>query len=254
MSTLTPPPRATPPSQTPRESFLPPEPPAPIIAREGWPIVAIFALVTAILGVGITWLAGWPGYVAGGIGSVLTLWCIWFFRDPLRRTPAMPGAVISPADGVVCQVTPAKPPPDLGLSDETTTGMTRIAIFMNVFNVHVNRSPEAATVAKISYRPGKFLTASLDKASEDNERCGLVLRTAEGVLLPCVQIAGLVARRIVCKVKEGDSLRRGQRYGLIRFGSRVDVYIPAGASPRVTVGERTVAGETILAVLNAPKS
>jgi phosphatidylserine decarboxylase len=193
---------------------------------------------------------GWPGYVAGGIGSILTLWCIWFFRDPQRLTPAVPGAVISPADGVVCQVTPAKPPVDLGLSEAATAGMTRVAIFMNVFNVHVNRSPVAATVARISYRPGKFLTASLDKASDDNERCALLLRTHDGIDIACVQIAGLVARRIICKAKEGATLRPGQRYGLIRFGSRVDVYLPAGATPRVAVGDRTVAGETILATLS----
>ena len=137
------------------------------------------------------------------------------------------------------------------MSPEAAANTTRIAIFMNVLNVHVNRSPIDARIARVAYHPGQFLTASLDKASEANERCGLLLRPASGPDIACVQIAGLVARRIVCRVREGNTLRAGQRYGLIRFGSRLDVYLPAGVVPRVKVGDRTVAGETILAVLPA---
>jgi phosphatidylserine decarboxylase len=206
-------------------------------------------LITAALAFGLHFLYAPLGYAAGAIGAILTLWCLWFFRDPARDVPQIPGVVVSPADGVVCQVSHAKPPPDLSLAEGPTTGMTRVSVFMNVFNVHVNRAPCDCTVTKIAYHPGKFFNASLDKASEHNERNSLAIRTADGTVLACVQIAGLVARRIICKVREGDRLRAGQRYGLIRFGSRVDVYLPAGVQPRVSVGNRMVAGETIIAVL-----
>jgi phosphatidylserine decarboxylase len=225
------------------------EPGTPIIAREGWPIVATFAAVTAVVWLGLYFLVGPWSHIWGAIGVLLTLWCIWFFRDPQRHTPTIPGVVVSPADGVVCQIVQAKPPPDLGVPDAAASGLTRVSVFMNVFNVHVNRSPVEGVVEKIAYHPGTFLNASLDKASENNERNSLIFRTEDGTAIPCVQIAGLVARRIICKVREGDRRRAGQRYGLIRFGSRVDVYLPAGVQPRVSVGNRMVAGETIIAVL-----
>lgn len=230
--------------------------PAPIIAREGWPIVAGFALGSLLIsGLAAAFLPrlGTLGVViAGVIGVVvwaLTLWCIWFFRDPQRRIPGAHAdklPVISPADGVVCAVLKTPPPTELGISDSEASGMTRVSVFMNVFNVHVNRAPMAGTIEKIHYRPGKFFNASFDKASEHNERTGMVLQLADGRRMVAVQIAGLIARRIVCRVKEGKVLRAGERYGLIRFGSRVDVYLPAGEEPVVKVGDKTVAGETVL--------
>lgn len=230
-------------------SHLEPGPGVPIIAREGWVIVASFALITVLLWVGMIWLVGWAGHIVGAVGVAFTLWSIWFFRDPVRRIPSIPGVVVSPADGAICFVGPTSPPPELGLDDAHASGMTRISVFMNVFNVHVNRSPTDCSVARVAYSPGKFFNASLDKASAHNERCALLLRLGDGRNLACVQIAGLIARRIVCKVAEGDSLGAGQRFGLIRFGSRVDVYLPAGVLPRVKRGDRAVAGETIFALL-----
>lgn len=224
--------------------------PSPIIAPEGLPIVAAFLVGSGVLSALALWLLGPWGWSVVGVTGLLTLWCIWFFRDPKR---ALPGPVdgktpvISPADGVICFVGPCVPPSELGMTEEETRGMVRVSVFMNVFNVHVNRAPLAGTVVKTAYRPGKFFNASFDKASEHNERHGLVIRTTEGVKLACVQIAGLVARRIVCRVKEGDVLAAGQRYGLIRFGSRVDVYLPAGIDPLVRKGEKSVAGETVFA-------
>lgn len=227
--------------------------PASAIAPEGVPIVIVFAIVS----IGLIWLANWLFDAAGAsivgiVTGLLCLWCLWFFRDPQRKIPVRRSGkdlVISPADGVICFVGPTSPPPELGLSAGETQGMTRVSVFMNVFNVHVNRSPIAATIVKSSYRPGKFFNASFDKASEHNERHSLVLKLADGRTMVCVQIAGLIARRIVCRVKEGVRLATGQRYGLIRFGSRVDVYLPAGITPLVKVGDRSVAGETIFAEL-----
>lgn len=227
-----------------------PDKPAPIIAPEGLPIVVGFVVAGAILGyLAILWL-GVIGCVVAGAAALLCLWCIWFFRDPRRSIPGPVDGrtpVISPADGVVCFVGPGAPPEELGLSAEQTRGMTRVSVFMNVFNVHVNRSPVASVVEKTAYRPGKFFNASLDKASEHNERHALVLRMRDGRMLVCVQIAGLIARRIVCRVKQGAQLDAGERYGLIRFGSRVDVYLPAGIEPQVKQGDPSVAGETIFA-------
>jgi phosphatidylserine decarboxylase len=205
-----------------------------------------------VLTLGTTFLHPVIGAVVGFITVALTVWCVWFFRDPARRIPASaPGTVkvISPADGVVCMVQAAIPPPELGLSDEDKRGLTRVSVFMNVFNVHVNRSPVAGTVEKTAYHPGKFFNASFDKASELNERMSLLVRTADGRGIVCVQIAGLIARRIVCRVKEGTRLQPGERYGLIRFGSRVDVYLPRGVESAVKVGDKSVAGETVLAVI-----
>jgi len=206
------------------------------IHREGHKWVIIFAAVTAVLFM-IWQPLGW-------IGCILTLWCLYFFRDPDRVTPQRGKLVISPADGVVNLITEASPPPELGLGDMTRT---RVTIFMNVFNCHVNRAPVAGKIKRIAYRPGLFLNASLDKASDDNERNSLVIEREDGSEIVVVQIAGLVARRIVCDVKEGDELKAGERYGIIRFGSRLDVYLPEGAIPLVALGQTAIAGETVLA-------
>jgi phosphatidylserine decarboxylase len=236
-------------------SSAPVDLPAPAIAREGWPIVAAFVIGAAVLTAGASFIPPAPvvGVVVGFVTVALTVWCVWFFRDPKRRIPAPTTgqmSVISPADGVVCMVQPAIPPEELVLGEDDKRGLTRVSVFMNVFNVHVNRSPVPALVEKTAYHPGKFFNASLDKASEHNERMSLLLRMADGRAIVCVQIAGLIARRIVCRVKEGTRLSVGERYGLIRFGSRVDVYLPRGVQPSVKVGDKSVAGETALAVIN----
>jgi phosphatidylserine decarboxylase len=205
---------------------------------EGIKFVAIFAAVTVGLFL-ITPFLGW-------IGVGLTIWCYYFFRDPERYPPDRDGLIVSPADGIVSLIEPAVPPAELGMDD---TPLTRVSVFMNVFNCHVNRTPMAGEVLAVSYRPGKFFNASLDKASVDNERNSLRLRLKTGQELAVVQIAGLVARRIVCFVKQGDNLQTGERFGLIRFGSRLDVYLPPGVAPLVSVGQTMVAGETVLAEL-----
>jgi phosphatidylserine decarboxylase len=209
------------------------------VHKEGWRFVAIFAAVTALL----FWLKLAP---IAWIGVVATLWCAYFFRDPERTTPLGETLVISPADGRVSAIESVIPPPELDLPREK---MTRISIFMNVFDVHINRAPLNARIVKLSYVPGMFLNAELDKASEDNERQALTLETQQGVKLGVVQIAGLIARRIVKFVSEGDKLEAGQRFGLIRFGSRVDVYLPEDVAPLACLGQRAVAGETVLADL-----
>ena len=206
--------------------------------REGYRFVAVFAAATAVL----FWLAEPLGW----IGVCLTVWCYYFFRDPPRVTPLRDGLVISPADGVVSMIGPAIPPEELGLGP---AALTRISVFMNVFNCHVNRLPIAGTIIKVAYRPGKFLNASLDKASVDNERNALAIRLPDGRDYAVVQIAGLVARRIVCDVKAGQTLRTGERFGMIRFGSRLDVYLPAGVQPLIALGQSALAGETVLADL-----
>ena len=208
----------------------------PRIHPEGWPFVALFAAAALLL--------GWIWTPLGWIGGAATLWCATFFRDPNRVTPVRDGLVVSPADGLVCYVGPATPPRELEMKAET---VTKISVFMSVFDVHINRSPLDGEVAHVAYVPGKFLNASLDKASEDNERLGMRLTLADGTEVGVVQIAGLVARRIKCFAKVGEKLLTGQRFGLIRFGSRVDVYVPTHVVPLVTLGQRTVAGETVLA-------
>jgi phosphatidylserine decarboxylase len=205
---------------------------------EGRKFVAIFAAITLVL------FMLWD--VLGWMGVGLTVWCYYFFRDPERVTPQRPGLIVSPADGIVSLIEPAVPPAELGLPD---TPLTRVSVFMSVFNCHVNRAPVAGKVRAVAYRPGKFLNASLDKASADNERNGIVIEMEGGRLLPVVQIAGLVARRIVCFVDKGGALSRGERFGLIRFGSRLDVYLPDGVVPQVRVGQTMVAGETVMAEL-----
>ena len=209
------------------------------IHRAGWPFIAGFAVVTLVFGYFSTFLF-W-------IGLILTAWCAYFFRDPVRITPLDDRMVISPADGVVSSVSSAVPPRELGLGSEP---MTRISVFMNVFSVHVNRSPVRGTVTSIQHTPGKFLSADLDKASEENERNALVIDSPNGTI-GVVQIAGLVARRILCWAEPGAAVGAGERFGLIRFGSRVDVYLPPDAAPRVAMGQTAVAGETVLAEFSA---
>ena len=209
------------------------------IHREGWPFVAGFAAVTVVLGFFSTNLF-W-------IGAILTAWCAYFFRDPERVTPVDDALVVSPADGIVSAVGPAVPPRELGLGP---TEMTRISVFMNVFSCHVNRSPVRGRIVAVEHRPGKFLNAELDKASAENERNGLVIDSPHG-RIAAVQIAGLVARRILCWTDAGSDISTGDRFGLIRFGSRVDVYLPAGAVAKVAVGQTAVAGETVIAEFGA---
>ncbi len=212
----------------------------PPIHPEGYPFIGGFALASLVL--------FWLWTPLGWIGTVLTVWCALFFRDPVRVTPSRKGVVVSPADGRVSLITNAVPPAELGLGD---VPLPRVSIFMSVFNCHVNRSPVAGRIERIAYRPGKFINAELDKASEDNERNALVISSAEG-RIGVVQIAGLVARRIVSFVREGQVLAAGERFGLIRFGSRLDVFLPAGTQPLVAIGQTAVAGETVLADLGAP--
>lgn len=206
--------------------------------KEGRKFVAIFAAITVLLGFiwePLFWL-----------GAGATVWCYYFFRNPVRMVPQQEGLVISPADGVVSLIEEVVPPADMGLGDAP---LTRVSVFMNVFNCHVNRAPIAGKVTNVVYHHGKFLNASLDKASVHNERNSVTLETPSGARIGVVQIAGLVARRIVCFVKEGDSVEAGFRFGLIRFGSRLDVYLPQGITPQVAVGQTAVGGETILADL-----
>jgi phosphatidylserine decarboxylase len=210
------------------------------IHRAGWPFIGLFAGATVVLGMVFQPL--------GAVGVVLTLWCIYFFRDPDRVTPDRDGLIISPADGVVQMIDSAAPPEELGMGSEPRR---RVAVFMNVFDVHVNRMPADGTVAALRYRPGKFVNASLDKASEFNERQGVRLAMADGRDLAVVQIAGLIARRILCDIAEGQTVKAGQRFGMIRFGSRVDVYLPTGVEPLVVTGQRSIAGETVLADIRA---
>lgn len=183
---------------------------------------------------------------AGVLGGIATAWCAWFFREPRRSTPTRSGVAVAPADGTVAHVEPAVPPAELGLE---TRPMTRVSVFLTVFDVHVQRVPADGEVTAVHYRPGAFLSADLDKASEDNERNAVLVRTDEGHDLAVVQIAGLVARRIVCSIAESDRVTAGETYGLIRFGSRVDLYVPGDATIRVEPGQRTIGGETVLAEL-----
>jgi phosphatidylserine decarboxylase len=209
------------------------------IHPEGYPFIGGFALASLVL--------FWLWTPLGWLGVVATAWCAYFFRDPVRVTPVREGLVVAPADGRISRVTSAAPPPELGLSDRP---LPRISIFMSVFDCHVNRSPMAGRIERMVYRPGVFLNADLDKASEDNERNALIVAGGR-FRLGVVQIAGLVARRIVRFVQEGQTVAAGDRIGLIRFGSRVDVYLPEGARPLVAEGQTALAGETVLADLTA---
>jgi phosphatidylserine decarboxylase len=209
----------------------------PPIHPEGYPFIGTFALASLVL--------FWIWTPLGWIGTVLTVWCTLFFRDPVRVTPQGEGIVVAPADGRVARVTNALPPAEMGLG---ALPLPRVSIFMSVFDCHINRSPAAGRIEQIVYRAGKFVNAELDKASEDNERNALVITTG-GVRIGVVQIAGLVARRIVSWVREGQTLAAGERFGMIRFGSRLDVYLPEGVKPLVAEGQVAIAGETILADL-----
>ena len=206
------------------------------IHRAGWPFVALFVVIT----VGLWWLAEPLGW----LGVILTLWCIYFFRDPERVTPTREGLIISPADGTVHVIDDAIPPPELGMGGQPRP---RVAIFMNALNVHVNRIPCNGKITGVHYRPGKFLNASLDKASEDNERQSIRLMLDDGQEIAFVQIAGLIARRILCDLREEQTVHTGERFGMIRFGSRVEVFLPMGVNPLVSVGQTSIAGETVLA-------
>lgn len=210
------------------------------IHRAGWPFIALFA-AAAIVMAAFSQLLGFAG-------AVLTMWCVYFFRDPDRVTPERDGLIISPADGVVQMIDQAAPPKELGMGEGLRS---RVAVFMNVFDVHVNRIPLGGTITALHYRPGKFLNASLDKASELNERQSLRLTMEDGRDMAFVQIAGLIARRILCDVAEGQTVKTGERFGMIRFGSRVDIYLPEGVEPLIAVGQRSVAGETVFADIRA---
>lgn len=209
----------------------------------GWMFIAIFALVSLFLSLFTSFFI-WVGLIA-------TTWCIYFFRNPQRITPIREGLIISPADGIIQSISEVIPPSELELGDGTRT---RISIFMNVFNVHVNRIPITGSINKIHYKSGEFFNASLDKASEQNEQNLIKITTPENVEIGVVQIAGLVARRILCDLTEGQPVKTGETFGIIRFGSRVDVYLPLDIEALVIVGQVAIGGETILADLNSNES
>ena len=210
------------------------------VAPEGRPFIAIAVVIALVL--------LYLGPVPGAAGIALAGWVAYFFRDPPRVVPAREGLVVSPADGIVVSVTEAVPPADLGLGAEP---LTRISVFLNVFDVHVNRTPVAGTVERVAYYTGLFVNASLDKASTGNERNGVTLLLDDGRRVGVVQIAGLIARRIVCHLREGDRVATGERFGLIRFGSRTDLYLPKGVAPLVALGQRMIGGETVMADLRS---
>jgi phosphatidylserine decarboxylase len=204
----------------------------------GYPFIGGFALASLIL--------FWVWSPLGWLGTVATLWCVYFFRDPERVSPTRAGILVAPADGRVSRIADALPPKELELGERP---LMRISIFMSVFDCHVNRSPLAGRVERVVYKEGAFISADLDKASESNERNAFVIAAANGDRIAVVQIAGLVARRIVPFARAGDTLASGQRIGMIRFGSRVDVYLPVGTRPLVSVGQTAIAGETVIAEL-----
>ncbi len=212
------------------------------IHKDGYKFIAAFAVGALVL----AWISGPLGW----LGAVATAWCVYFFRDPERVPPEGESLVIAPADGRISAIEVVAAPRELDLDGEKRT---RISIFLSVFDVHINRSPIAGRITKIVYVPGKFLNAELDKASEENERQCLTLEGVSGARIGCVQIAGLVARRIVTFVQQGDTLAAGERFGLIRFGSRTDVYLPPGCDPLVKVGQTAIGGETVLADFGSDK-
>jgi phosphatidylserine decarboxylase len=215
-------------------SFVAPHP-------DGYKFIGLAAALTAG-----AYMIDWP--LVAIIMAVITAWVIYFFRDPDRIAPLREGLVISAADGQISSIERVKPPAELGLGDAERV---RISTFLSIFDVHVNRAPIAGRIKRRVYVPGTFLNAALDKASEENERCGLVLETPQGVEIAVVQIAGLIARRIVTFTGEGESVGIGQRFGLIRFGSRVDIYLPPGRTALVSVGQRAIGGETVFADLKS---
>lgn len=206
----------------------------------GWMFIAIFAIASLLLAM----LSGFLGW----LGLIATAWCAYFFRNPLRVTPMREGLLVSPADGLVQTISKCVPPVELDLG---SAERTRISIFLNVFNVHVNRIPIEGSVSKLHYHHGKFFNANLDKASEENERQAIKITTPDDLTIGVVQIAGMVARRILCELKEGQSVKTGEYFGLIRFGSRVDIYLPPDISPMVIAGQTTIGGETVLADLKS---
>ena len=210
------------------------------IAREGWPFIAIFILVSLVLYVVYAPL-GW-------VGLVLTLWCIYFFRNPDRVTPEREGLLISPADGIVQMIAEVAPPRELDMGTEP---VVRVSVFMNVFDCHVNRIPCDGRVGRLVYVPGQFLNASFDKASEENERQMIRIDLETGAFVGAVQIAGLVARRIICYLEDDQTVLAGERFGLIRFGSRVDVYLPPNTVSQVIIGQKCISGETVIADLKS---
>jgi len=216
---------------------------AKIIHREGYIFIIIFAVITFVLG-SFSTTFGW-------IGTISTLWCAYFFRNPERVTPVNDNFIISPADGIVQAIKEVTPPSELGLGDDE---MIRISIFLNVFNVHINRVPATGRILQLHYHPGKFFNASLEKASIHNERQSVLMETVNGVKIAFVQIAGLIARRIVCDLEESQTVKAGQRYGLIRFGSRTDIYLPLKTAILVSEGQTCVGGETVLADMDLSKS
>ncbi|GJM02303.1 MAG: phosphatidylserine decarboxylase proenzyme [Rhodomicrobium sp.] len=210
------------------------------VHRDGHKFVAIGAIATLLLF--LLWAPlGW-------IAAIITLWIVYFFRDPERVTQTREGLVIAPADGRITAIEEVMPPKELALGDEP---LVRVSTFLSIFDVHIQRAPVAGDVKEVAYTPGLFLNAVLDKASEDNERNGIVIETPKGDKIGVVQIAGLIARRILCFVKAGEQLGVGERYGLIRFGSRVDVYLPKGKTALVSVGQKAIGGETVFADLRS---
>jgi phosphatidylserine decarboxylase len=206
--------------------------------RAGRPFIA-GAVAIGVLGLFVgPWLTG--------LGIAAALFCWFFFRNPDRVAPPIPGALLAPADGRITAIEMVPPPPELGMGAEPRW---RIATFLSVLNVHVNRMPAAGRIGRIAYHAGKFLNAASDKASEENERNAIALTLPDGRTVAVVQIAGLIARRILCDVREGDVVTAGGRYGIIRFGSRTDLYLPPGVMPRVAVGQTAIGGETVMAVL-----
>ena len=220
------------------KNFLPP------INSAGYPFIILFALVAFILSL-ISDFLGW-------IGFILTLWCVYFFRDPERVIPEKTNILVSPADGKIVFSGLSKSPENL--SDNKQLDLNKVSIFMNVFDVHVNRIPISGKIAWLKYVPGTFLNASLDKSSENNERMIAKIEVSKGVFVYVVQIAGLIARRIKCELTENDSVTMGQRYGLIRFGSRVDLYFPKNFNILVNKGQTSISGETIIADFTLTKS
>ena len=220
----------------------------PSVHPEGRKFLLIAAVITLIVYGGVSHFIGW-------LCIAITIWVAAFFRDPIRTTPQGGDFVVAPADGLITMIAKVPPPRELAGPDGLPAAeMTRISIFMSVFDVHINRSPVSGRVRKMAYVPGKFLNADLDKASEENERQHFMIEATDGTLIGVTQIAGLVARRILTFVQEGDVVEAGQRIGMIRFGSRVDVYLPEGTGPRVLLGQRAIAGETVLAELGASPS
>tara|TARA_B110000503_G_C7124364_1_gene403914 strand:- start:1026 stop:1721 length:696 start_codon:yes stop_codon:yes gene_type:complete len=216
---------------------------AKVIHKEGYIFIILFAIVTFVLG-SFSSTFGW-------LGGICTVWCAYFFRNPERMTPVGDDLVISAADGIVSKITEVKPPAELDMGDEE---MILVSVFLNIFNVHINRMPASGKILSLQYNPGKFFNAALDKASIHNERQSVLMETKNKTKLAFVQIAGLIARRIVCDLEEEQELEAGQRYGLIRFGSRVDIYLPLKTAILVTEGQTCIGGETLIADLQMKKT